>query len=148
MPGGKILELARRTWTAGRLQDPKTKFRQYFRFSQLIHRVVGVVGSPVVGRSIEGDARNYVSVSKGRLAVVAVRVVDFLFQKRIGLFAEESDWIVDESSRESRRLVPALFFAGQTAVAVVRETGKQILLPGNTQTNQLAHRIVAMDQGQ
>ena len=41
-----------------------------------------------------------------------------------------------------------MLFAGQTAVAVVRETGKQILLPGNTQTNQLVHQNVAMDQGQ
>ena len=89
-----------------------------------------------------------VSVSKGRLAVAAVRVVDFLFQKRIGQFAGETGRVVDESSRKSRRLLLALLFAGQTAVAVVRETGKQILLPGNAQTNQLAHRIVAMDQGQ
>ena len=32
----------------------------------------------------------------------------------------------------TRRLVPALLFAGQTAVTVVRETGKQILLPAAT----------------
>ena len=104
-----------------------------------LQRLVDVAGREILGLDVD------------QLEVVAVRVawpagasfpanwLNVTTSRRICRRAEcrflPGDKIletVDESSRESRRFVPALLFAGQTDVAVVRETGKEILLPAAT----------------